>query len=335
MPTMLVTNELAGVDKYSQEIAKRLPVRQVKSRRYLSLGDAYRLAGLVTREPDVIHLPNQNFARYAVFRRRPFIVTVHDLIRFRFSFDRESLAERILLRVDMLALKRADHIIATSRHTAGDLVRHLGIPEERITPIYNGVNHGVFTPNSHRPLDEPYVLYVGSERPRKNLVRLLEAFAELKKELPNLKLVKVGPAGRRVRYRHATERIVERLGLQGEVTFHDYVPEEELAGFYRGAALLAYPSYYEGFGLPPLEAMCSGCPVVTSDTSSLPEVVGDAGILVSPHETGGWVRAMRRVLTDGQLREEMVRRGIERARDFSWDKAARATEEVYRKVAAG
>ena len=332
---MLVTNELAGVDKYSQEIAKRLPVRQVKSRRYLSPGDAYRLASLVTREPDVIHLPNQNFARYAVFRRRPFIVTVHDLIRFRFSFDRESLVERILLRVDTHALKRADHIIATSRHTAGDLVRHLGIPEERITPIYNGVNHGVFTPNSHRPLDEPYVLYVGSERPRKNLVRLLEAFAELKKELPNLKLVKVGPAGRTVRYRRATERIVERLGLHGEVTFHDYVPEEELAAFYRAAALLAYPSYYEGFGLPPLEAMCSGCPVVTSDTSSLPEVVGDAGILVSPHETGGWVRAMRRVLTDGQLREEMVRRGIERARDFSWDKAARATEEVYRKVAAG
>lgn len=335
MPLLVVTNELAGVDKYSQEIAKRLPVRQMMSRRYLSPRDAYRLAGIVTREPDVIHLPNQNFARYAVFRRRPFIVTVHDLIRFRLHFDRESLSERILLRIDVLALKRASHIIATSRHTAGDLVQYLGIPEERITPIYNGVNHGVFSPNGHRPLGEPYVLYVGSERPRKNLVRLLEAFAELKKELPNLKLVKVGPAGRSQRYRRATERIVERLGLHGEVTFYDYVPEEELAGFYRAAALLAYPSYYEGFGLPPLEAMCSGCPVVTSDTSSLPEVVGDAGILVSPHETGGWVRAMRRVLTDGQFREEMVRRGIERANGFSWEKAARATEEVYRKVAAG
>ncbi len=332
---MLVTNELAGVDKYSQEIAKRLPVRRIESRRYLSAGAAYRLTSLVTREPDVIHLPNQNFARYAVVRRRPFIVTVHDLIRFRFPFDRESLAERMLLRLDTIVLKRADHIIATSRHTANDLVRYLGIAEARITPIYNGVDHGVFMSNGHRPLDEPYVLYVGSERPRKNLVRLLEAFAELKKELPNLKLVKVGSAGRSVRYRRATERIVDRLGLHGEVTFHDYVPEKKLADFYRAAALLAYPSYYEGFGLPPLEAMCSGCPVVTSDTSSLPEVVGDAGILVSPHETGGWVRAMRRVLTDGHLREEMVRRGIERAKGFSWDKAARATEEVYRKVGAG
>ncbi len=332
---MLVTNELAGVDKYSQEIAKRLPVRQIESRRYLSLCDAYRLAGLVTREPDTIHLPNQNFARYAVFRRRPFIVTVHDLIRFRFPFYRETLSERILLRIDTHVLKRADHIIATSRHTAGDLVRHFGIPEERITPIHNGVNHGVFTPNNHRPLDEPYVLYVGSERPRKNLVRLLEAFAELRKELPSLKLIKVGSAGRSMRYRRTTERIVDRLGLHGEVIFHDYVPEEELAGFYRAASLLAYPSYYEGFGLPPLEAMCSGCPVVTSDTSSLPEVVGDAGILISPHETGGWVRAMRRVLTDGHLREEMVRRGIERAKGFSWDTAAKATEEVYRKVGTG
>ena len=125
------------------------------------------------------------------------------------------------------------------------------------------------------------------------------------------------------------------LGITRRVIFVDYVSERELARYYSSARLLAYPSLYEGFGLPPLEAMACGCPVVTSNVSSLPEVVGDAGITVDPNDTDGLAQAMRRVLTDSKLREDMIKKGLEQAKKFSWEKAAEQTLEVYHKVAAG
>ena len=325
------------MDKYSQELARRLPVRTIESRRYLSFWQTLRLAGIISRVKDIVHLPNQHFARYALFRRRPFIVTVHDIVRFRFHFDRESLIERLMLKLDVLGVRRAAHIIATSKHTRDDLVQYLGIPEEKITVIYNGSDCRVFKPlnGEGELLDGRFILYVGSERPRKNLGRLFEAFAELRPEFDSLKLVKVGPVGRSRSYRQDTLRKLNCLAIMDDVVFVDYVPENDLAGYYKSAELLAYPSLYEGFGLPPLEAMCSGCPVVTSNTSSLPEVVGEAGIMVSPTDTGGWVEAMRRVLTDNQLRNEMVAKGLEQSKKFSWDRTAQQTLEVYHKYIDG
>ena len=323
------------MDKYSQELSRLLPVRTIETRRYLSLSESCRLAGLIRGEKDIVHLPNQNFARYALSRRRPFIVTVHDLIRFLFRFDPETLVERALLRLDVHCIRRASHIIAASQHTRSSLVRDLHLPEDRVTLIYDGVDHTVFKPGSPPPLEGPYILYVGSERPRKNLGRLFEAFAVLKQDFPGLKIVKAGTAGRSLGYRLDTERKLDSLGIRQDVVFAGHVAENELARYYGSAALLAYPSLHEGFGLPPLEAMSSGCPVVTSDNSSLPEVVGDAGILVDSSDTGGWVEAMRKVLTDSALREEMVGKGLERARQFSWEKTARETLAVYQKVAAG
>jgi len=325
------------MDKYSQELARRLPVRTIESRRYLSFWQTLRLAGIIWKVKDIVHLPNQHFARYALFRRRPFIVTVHDIARFRFNFDRESLLERLMLKLDVLGIKRAAHIIATSQHTRDDLVQYLGIPEDKITVIYNGSDCRVFKPLNGEGefLNGRFILYVGSERPRKNLGRLFEAFARLKPEFDGLKLVKVGPVGRSRSYRQDTMRKLSCLAIMDDVVFVDYVPESDLAGYYTSAELLAYPSLYEGFGLPPLEAMCSGCPVVTSNTSSLPEVVGEAGIMVSPDDTNGWVEAMKRVLTDRGLRDEMVKKGLTQSKKFSWDRTAQQTLEVYRKFADG
>ena len=186
-----------------------------------------------------------------------------------------------------------------------------------------------------RPLDESYILYVGSERRRKNLGRLFEAFAALKPELPELKLVKIGSAGRSKKFRDDTIKQLSSLGIAGDVIFVDHISELELAYYYSSATLLAYPSLYEGFGFPPLEAMACGCPVVTSNTSSLPEVVGEAGIMVDPYDTSSLVRAMRRVLTDSGLRNDMVRRGLEQAKKFSWERTAELTLQLYNKVAGG
>jgi len=335
MPVLIVTTEESGVDKYSQEIAGRLGVKQIATSRYLSFSEGYRLSKVIRDEPDVVHLPNQNFARFAYFRKNPYIVTVHDLVRFYFGFDPETIAERIFLKLDIRGIKRASHLIATSQHTKNDLIEYMKIPQNKITVIYNGVEHSIFQPRKTRILDEPYILYVGSERPRKNLGRLFEAFAMLKKEFPDLRLLKVGAEGRFKKYRRDTMRQLASLGITQDVVFVDYVSEQDLARYYSSAALLAYPSLYEGFGLPPIEAMSCGCPVVTSNISSLPEVVGEAGIMVEPRDIAGLAQAMRRVLTDSKLRDDMIRKGLEQAKKFSWEKAAEQTREVYEKVAAG
>ena len=332
MIVLFVTNEKAGVDRYSQEIAKRLDVKKVESRRYLSLIEAYQLSRSIRRQGDVVHLPNQHFARYALFLKNPFIVTVHDLVRCCFGFDRETIIERILLKLDTRGIKQASHIIAVSQNTRNDLIKYLKIPDNRISVIYNGVDHNIFKPYNIKLLDKPYILYVGSERPRKNLDRMFEAFAKLKGEFPELKLVKVGISGRSLKYRRNTMRKLGSLGITRDVIFIDYPSELDLAYYYSSANLFAYPSLYEGFGLPPLEAMACGCPVITSNTSSLPEVVGEAGIMFNPYDTDSLTQAMRQVLTDDRLREDMVRKGLEQAKRFSWEKAAMQTLEVYETV---
>ena len=332
MPVLIVTREKSGVDKYSQEIAKRLDVKKVESQRYLSLIETYQLSKLIRNQDDIVHLPNQNFARCALFIKNPFIVTVHDVIRTCFSFDKETITENILLKLDIRCIKQASHIIAVSQHTKTDLIKYLKITADKIKVIYNGIDHGIFKPYNTKVRDKPYILYVGSERPRKNLGRLIEAFAILRKDFPELRLVKVGTSGRSEQYRYATMKKLDSLGITEDVTFVDYISELELAYYYSSATLLAYPSLYEGFGLPPLEAMACGCPVVTSDNSSLPEVVGEAGIMVNPYDTDSLAQAMREVLTNSKLRDGMVSKGLEQAKKFSWERAAMETQEVYEKI---
>jgi len=337
---LIVTSEESGLDRYSQEIAKRLDVKKITTRRYLSPTEAYKLARSIRSEGSIVHLPNQHFARYALFLNRPFIVTVHDLVRCCFNFDRESVSEKMLLNLDKRYIKRANHIIAVSESTKSDLVNYLKIPESKISVIYNGVDHNVFKPYRVRPYHvrlhyRQYILYVGSERRRKNLGRLFEAFAALKPEFPDLMLVKVGSLGRCKEFRSQTLETLSRLGITEDVIFIDHVSEKDLAYYYSSAALLCYPSLYEGFGFPPLEAMACGCAVVTSNTSSLPEVVGEAGIMVNPYDTRSLAQAMRQVLTDSELRDSMVRKGLEQSKKFSWERTAELTLQVYNKVTGG
>jgi len=335
MATLVVTTEKSGVDRYSRELAERLDIKTIETRRYLRVKESYRLASQIRNEPDIIHITNQNFARYALFRSRPFIVTVHDLIRFYIRFIPEKNLEKLFLKLDIFGLKHAAHIIAVSQHTKKDIMKYLMIPEDRITVIYNGINHFTYKPYQQRMLDEPFIIYVGSERPRKNLNRLLEAFAIVKKDFPKLRLIKIGESGRSSTFHSNTIEKLHRLGIEDSVLFVEYVSDTYLAHYYSCAEMLVYPSLYEGFGLPPLEAMACGCPVVASNTSSLPEVVGDAGILVNPYDMIELAQAMKRVLSDKYLRDEMKNKGLQRAGRFCWNRAAEQTMAVYQKVADG
>jgi len=177
-------------------------------------------------------------------------------------------------------------------------------------------------------LPEKYLLHVGTIEPRKNLEFLIDVFFEAikQKENADLNLVITGKKGW---YYEGLFKKVKKLKLGKRVIFTGYLKEEDKAALYHGARIFTFPSLYEGFGLPPLEAMASGVPVISSDTSSMPEVIGDAGILLSPKDLKGWVEAITRVNSDNELREQMIEKNKGQVQKFSWEKTAAKTIEVY------
>ena len=223
----------------------------------------------------------------------------------------------------------------------------LDVPESKVSVVYNALDERfAFTHIAGEreqvleryQLQDPFVLYSGRIRPHKNLARLIEAFAVLKSELAddgrynNLKLIIIGDELSKHQYLRLT---VIRSGVQQDVRFFGFVPYPILRVFYQSAALFAFPSLYEGFGLPPLEAMANRTPVLASNTSSLPEVLEDAAILVNPENVFDVARGMKSILVDDVLRQKLVRKGIEQAGKFSWKLAAQKVLEIYELAGAG
>jgi glycosyltransferase involved in cell wall biosynthesis len=270
------------------------------------------------------------------FRRIKSVFTLHDLI-FLFHPETHKPLNRWFLTLMMPRfLRAADAVIAVSECTKRDAIRFYRIPEEKISVIYEGVNprfrpadpETIAAVRARYNLPEHFILYVGTIEPRKNLTALLEAFHHLL-ATHDLRLVIVGKKG--WLYEGFFRRLRE-LGLGDRVIFTGYVPDEDLPAIYSAADLFVFPSLYEGFGLPVLEAMACGTPVICSNTSSLPEVAGDAAFLVDPTDVCSLAGAMEQALTDEHLRSELMAKGLERARWFTWEKAAAKTLEVYRGV---
>jgi len=285
---------------------------------------------------DIIHSP-ENVALFIKLKGQKKVITVHDIMPYRFREFYDSVTYfryRLLLSK---TLKTADAIIAVSCNTKLDIMRYFKIPEEKIKVIYNGVDDN-YKPLSKKEVERirqkynltfPYILYVGGLGPNKNIIRLIKAYYKLKKQNFDHKLVLVG--AKRWQY-NKISKLLKILDLQKDVIFLGYLPREDLPALYNAADLFVYPSLYEGFGLPPLEAMACGTPVITSNTSSLPEVVGDAGIMVDPYDVDGLAKAMYEVLTNDGLKEELRKRGLKRAKLFSWRKTAEETLKIYEEV---
>ncbi|HLI74755.1 MAG TPA: glycosyltransferase family 1 protein [Acidimicrobiales bacterium] len=260
------------------------------------------------------------------------VVTVHDL-SFLLMPELEDRVDGWVLRTLVpRSMRRAARVLTVSQWTKRDIVERYGIAPERIVVTPNGVDPA-FSPGrrstdrgsgSHHA-DRRYLLFVGALRPRKDPLGMLEAFALLPAEL---RLVMVGPDKGDLPKVRAT---IDRLGLAERVELRGHVEPAELVSLYRGAACVVLPSRYEGFGLPVLEAMACGAPVVTTTAGALPEVAGDAALVVPPGEPGALAEGVRRALFD---REALIQRGLERARQFSWEETARLTLEVYREVIA-
>jgi glycosyltransferase involved in cell wall biosynthesis len=243
-------------------------------------------------------------------------------------------------------LRGAARIFAVSRFTCNEIEKLFDIPPERIEVVYNAIDerflHGHASIADRELIAQryqvtyPFLLYAGRISPHKNVVRMIEAFSALKTELekdhlfPDLKLIIIGDD---LSGNPDLRRTVVRSGVQNDVRFLGFIPIEVLRIFYDAAKIFIFPSLYEGFGLPPLEAMAHGTPVVTSNVSSLPEVVGNAAVLVNPENVFEIMRALHRVLTDQPLRERMKERGYQQATKFSWEKSVRRVLDVYRQVA--
>jgi len=295
---------------------------------------------------DLAHIPHMFWMPRGL--ACPYVLTVHDLLEHmyttrNFSSLRRSLHFYLTRRV----LRGAARVIAVSQFTKSEIEKLLGIPDDRIEVVYNAIDerflHGHASDTDRQMIAEryqvtyPFLLYAGAIRPHKNVVRIIEAFSALKNELAkerrygDLKLIIIGDD---LSSHPRLRRTVVSGGVQNDVRFLGFVPIEVLRIFYDVAKVFVFPSLYEGFGLPPLEAMAHGTPVVASNTSSLPEVVGSAALTVNPENVFEIRRALQQALLDGEVRERMKRSGYEQAARFSWESSVARILEIYREVAA-
>jgi glycosyltransferase involved in cell wall biosynthesis len=316
-----------------------------RSLRCLS-GDIGVVRRLRALDAPLLHFTSHHLARYGPLVGKPYVVTVHDLMRHRDwkrlgerppLIHEPNLRDRMHLRLDAHGLCQATALIAVSTHTAIELINLLGVQPERVWVVHEGVDSNAFHPVPCHPLDDPYVLYVGSEQPRKNIGTLIRAFMRVRETRPGLKLVKVGaPGGPEAPFRERTIAQAAAAGALPHMVFADRVSHEELVRWYSGALCLVQPSRHEGFGLTPLEAMACGCPVVASAGGALPEVVGDAGAVYgSPDDVEALVSVLSRVLSSDAERAALARAGHKRAERMSWPRAAALTRQVWRGVLAG
>jgi len=306
---------------------------------HYSISEQFKIPWAVRRaRADVFHAPH-----YVVspLTGCPTVVTIHDCIHLRFPQYLPNRAGYVYARWMLRsAATRAQRVLTVSQASKDDILSLLPVDASKVEVIYNALDERLATPPTEEDLarvrqrfllNAPFVLYAGNIKPHKNLGRLIEAFAGLRQRgVEDVKLLIIGDE---ISKYPNLRREVHRFQLHQHVRFLGFVPDATLAALYRMAAVFVFPSLYEGFGLPPLEAMAAGAPVVTSNVSSLPEVVGDAALLIDPMDPGSIADAMARILTDATLRADLIRRGHERVKSFSWEASVKRVRAVYGEVA--
>ena len=312
----------------------------VETARNYSVAEQLRIPIALKREGvTLFHAPHYVLPPLVTCRS---VVTIHDCIHLMFpQYLPNQLALAYARTSIRLAAKRSTRVLTVSESSKRDILRFVDVPADKINVIYNAYDErfsdepreeDVVRVRERYQLHDPFVLYAGNVKPHKNLERLIEAFGSVRRRgLDHLKLVLIGDE---ISGYAALRRAVHRHQLHKYVRFLGYLPEETLAVMYRLAGVFVFPSLYEGFGLPPLEAMASGTPVVMSNVSSLPEVAGDAAVLVDPYDPAAIADGIERVLTDDALRRDLTAKGLARAKQFSWETSVRRVRDIYGEVGA-
>jgi glycosyltransferase involved in cell wall biosynthesis len=317
----------SGTGRFAREVKNLLPnLEEFQRERRPSHPLDPVLLGmeLWQRRPKLFFSPGYNSP---VGWPKPFVFTLHDLHHLCVKDNSNALKRAYYKYVIRPACHRAAFVLTVSEYSKREITAWAGLKEEKIINVGNGVGLP-FTPTGRKyEPGYPYLLYVGSRKPHKNLPRLLEAYS-ISGIRRDVRLVLSGSVDQ-----HISGKI-EQLGLSGNVVFINLDADQNLSDVYRGALALVFPSLYEGFGLPPLEAMACGIPVLTSNLCSLPEVVGDAGVLVDPLVVEAIADGIRRLVQDSGLRAELRQKGLLRAKEFSWDKTAGRIREALQMAAA-
>lgn len=295
-------------------------------------------------KPDIMFSPTHYIPRFSPASVKT-VVTIFDLsfLHFPEMFVTKDLWQ--LKSWTKFSAENADHIITISRFSKDDICKQYGIPKEKVTVAYPGYDETEFRiQNSELRIKETkkkykikdnYLIYIGTIQPRKNLIRLMEAFAKVAREIDKLELVIVGKSSGEGKQGWMFEDILktpQKLGIEDKVKFLGFVPTEDLPLLLSGALAFIQSSLWEGFGIPVVEAMATGTPVIVSNVSSLPEVVGKAGLLVDPYSVDQIEQAIRTVVADKKLRQKYAKTGLEQAQKFSWDKMAKDVLKVFEKV---
>lgn len=336
-----IPGKLSGIEQLPSNF-KTIPTHpnELSLASYLELHRILKINGC-----DLLHVPHLFWKPQGI--PCPYVVTVHDLLDHMYKASTDSGLKRAAhFQLTKRVLRRAARIFAVSHFSKKDTENYFNVPAEKIEVIYNALDErfklGHASEADRQLIAEryqvnyPFLLYAGRISPHKNVVRIIEAFSLLKNQLveegcfEDLRLIIIGDE---VSRHPDLRRAVVKSRMQNDVRFLGFVPIEILRIFYDLAKIFVFPSLYEGFGLPPLEAMAHGTPVVTSNTSSIPEVVGNAAVMVNPENVFEIQRALHRVLLDQQLREKLKARGAEQAQKFSWEESVTRMLKVYHEVA--
>lgn len=316
-----------GIGRFAREVRRRLPalIDQPLSGRPTSPFDCLRLGFKLWNRDQAFFSPGYNPPlTLPLVPICPFVFTIHDLIFVNYRAE-ASKAKRLYFQyVVRPAARRAFKVLTVSEFSKREIMRWAGLPTDRVEVVYNGVAE-TFSPHGVRREASPYILYVGNQRAHKNVDSLLHALVAIGQQYP-VDLAITGSATEH------TTKLIKQLGLGRRVHFLGRLTDEELAAAYRGAVLSVMPSQYEGFGLPVIESMACGTPVVCSNVTSLPEVAGDAAVLVDPTPTG-IAGGLTKLLSDTNQQQELSRRGIARAATFTWEAAATKVNAVFSEMA--
>lgn len=316
-----------GIGRFASEIQKQIPglIPYEERRRPWHPLDPILLAGaLIRRKPRLFFSPGYNSP---LGWPGPYVFSLHDLHHLCVA-DNSSLAKRAYYRTIIKpACHRASFVLTVSEYSKHEICTWAKVAEEKVINVGNGVGPPFSSVGAKHEPGYPYLLYVGSHKVHKNLPRLLKAYA-ISGVHNDVRLLMTGEPGEQM------SQNVKALGLENHVAFIGSPNNEQLAEYYRGALALLFPSLYEGFGLPPVEAMACGIPVLTSNICALPEIVGDAGIIVQPLQTDEIADGIRRLVDDPSMILDLRRRGLVRASQFTWEKTGARAFEVLRSAAA-